>query len=345
MPRPHFRTSLPTAKRGWTTADAVPWAFALALGAALHFGLLVALFSALLGFCCIDGMARRLERRMPAGRARALALGVGGLALATGVALVALGLASLLDAQDGLGPVLTQMTDAVGQLRALLPTWLGERLPTSAQATLEWTAELFTQHAERVQQWGKGLITTLFHFFIGMMVGAMVATRPVDDRPYGTAAQTAAAHHLKALTQAFSRVVLAQVNVSLVNTVLTGLFLALVLPMLGWTLPFVKTLIVLTFVVGLIPILGNLTSNTAIVLVALSVAPTAAGVCLVFLVAIHKAEYFLNAWIVGTRVDVRSYELLAAMLVFEALFGVPGLIAAPVLYAYLKAELKAQGWR
>jgi len=33
---------------------------------------------------------------------------------------------------------------------------------------------------------------------------------------------------------------------------------------------------------------------------------------------------------------------LAAMLVMEGIFGVPGLIAAPIYYAYLKAELSAQ---
>jgi len=32
------------------------------------------------------------------------------------------------------------------------------------------------------------------------------------------------------------------------------------------------------------------------------------------------------------------------MLVFEAAFGVAGLVAAPVYYAYLKSEMKAQGW-
>ena len=31
------------------------------------------------------------------------------------------------------------------------------------------------------------------------------------------------------------------------------------------------------------------------------------------------------------------------MLVMEAIFGVPGLIAAPILYAYVKDELKELG--
>ena len=37
------------------------------------------------------------------------------------------------------------------------------------------------------------------------------------------------------------------------------------------------------------------------------------------------------------------WELLTAMLAMEALFGVPGVIAAPVLYAYVKCELSEYG--
>lgn len=64
---------------------------------------------------------------------------------------------------------------------------------------------------------------------------------------------------------------------------------------------------------------------------------------LVFLVVIHKLEYFLNARIVGTQIRARMWKLLLAMLSMEACFGVPGLIAAPIYYAYLKDELLARG--
>ena len=36
----------------------------------------------------------------------------------------------------------------------------------------------------------------------------------------------------------------------------------------------------------------------------------------------------------------KSWELLLAMLVFEAAFGLPGVVAGPIYYAYLKSELK-----
>jgi predicted PurR-regulated permease PerM len=63
----------------------------------------------------------------------------------------------------------------------------------------------------------------------------------------------------------------------------------------------------------------------------------------VYLVVIHKLEYFLNARIVGALVNARAWELLVAMLVLEAAFGIPGLIAAPIFYAYFKEELHNKG--
>ena len=88
---------------------------------------------------------------------------------------------------------------------------------------------------------------------------------------------------------------------------------------------------------------GNLISNTVIVVVSLTHSPAVAVSSLVFLVLIHKLEYFLNARIVGGQINARAWELLLAMLVMEAAFGLPGVVAAPVYYAYLKDELKARG--
>jgi predicted PurR-regulated permease PerM len=65
-------------------------------------------------------------------------------------------------------------------------------------------------------------------------------------------------------------------------------------------------------------------------------------VSLGYLVVIHKLEYFLNARIIGGQIQARAWEMLIAMLAMEALFGIAGLIAAPVYYAYIKNELAAR---
>lgn len=43
------------------------------------------------------------------------------------------------------------------------------------------------------------------------------------------------------------------------------------------------------------------------------------------------------------RIKAKSWEVLLAMVVFEAAFGIPGVVAAPIYYAYLKSELKDAG--
>jgi predicted PurR-regulated permease PerM len=141
------------------------------------------------------------------------------------------------------------------------------------------------------------------------------------------------------LGDAFRRIVFAQVRISALNTLVTAVYLLAVLPMLGIPLPLIKTMIVLTFFLGLLPVIGNLLSNSVVVIVSLSHSVQTALLSLVFLVVIHKFEYFLNARIVGARICAQIWELLLAMLVMEAAFGLPGLVAAPVYYAWLKQEL------
>ena len=72
--------------------------------------------------------------------------------------------------------------------------------------------------------------------------------------------------------------------------------------------------------------------------IALNVSIAAAISALAFLIVIHKLEYFINAKIVGGKINARVWELLIAMVIMERLLGVVGVVAAPVFYAWLKSE-------
>ena len=144
--------------------------------------------------------------------------------------------------------------------------------------------------------------------------------------------------------ETFRQIVVAQFWIALFNTFLTAIFLLVVLPLWDSRLPYTMALILLTFLAGLIPIVGNLICNGVLTLVGLSVSPLVALACLVFLIAIHKAEYFINAKVIGHRTHMGVWELLAVMFVMEAVFGPAGLVAAPLFYAYTKKELQASGW-
>src|SRR5260370_807313 len=133
--------------------------------------------------------------------------------------------------------------------------------------------------------------------------------------------------------------IVAGLGISALNTVLTALFIFAVLPALGIHLPLSKTLIAVTFFAGLLPVVGNLISNTAIFIAGLSVSIYAALFALIFLVVIHKLEYFFNARIVGSSIYARAWELLVAMLVMEVAFGISGVLIASFYYAYVIGEL------
>jgi predicted PurR-regulated permease PerM len=137
--------------------------------------------------------------------------------------------------------------------------------------------------------------------------------------------------------------VFAQVRISALNTTLTAIYLIAVLPAFGVHLPLAKTLVLITFVAGLLPVIGNLISNTVIFIVSLSHSLIVAVAALAYLIVIHKLEYFVNARIVGSQIRARAWELLLAMMTMEAAFGIAGVIAAPIYYAYLKDELSSRG--
>ena len=133
--------------------------------------------------------------------------------------------------------------------------------------------------------------------------------------------------------QSFATVMGAQLTISLINTILTGIFLLII------GLRHAPLLIALTFLCGLVPIVGNLVSNTIITFVALSVSLKLAIAALAFLIVIHKLEYFLNSKIIGQRIRNPVWLTLIALVVGERLMGIPGLVLAPVVLNYLRVEM------
>ena len=133
--------------------------------------------------------------------------------------------------------------------------------------------------------------------------------------------------------QSFATVMGAQITISLINTVLTAIFVLTV------QLPDAPLLIGVTFLCGLLPIVGNLVSNTIIVRVGFTVSLKTALVALIFLIAIHKLEYFLNSKIIGDRIRNPIWLTLIALVIGERLMGIPGMVLAPVVLNYLRVEM------
>jgi predicted PurR-regulated permease PerM len=235
--------------------------------------------------------------------------------------------------------LLQKMADMLDTSRSQMPPWISEYLPTDAESLKQMITNWLRAHASQAQLMGEASLRAAAHLLIGMIIGAMVALgEAAGEHPHQPLASSLILR-VKNLCEAFRRIVFAQVQIAAINTVFTGIFVLIALPMAGVHLPLAKSLIALTFFAGLLPIVGNLMSNTIMVVVALTVSLQIAAVCLIFLIVIHKLEYFLNAKIIGTQIKARAWELLIAMLVMESIFGLPGVVAAPIYYAYLKLEL------
>ena len=137
------------------------------------------------------------------------------------------------------------------------------------------------------------------------------------------------------LYRSFVTVMGAQVVIATINAGLTAVFVA------AFRLPHPVVVVGVTLLCGLLPVVGNLVSNTIVVGVSFTVSPRMALVGLVYLVLIHKLEYLLNSKIVGWRIRNPFWLTLVALIVGERLLGVPGIILAPVVLNYIKLETSA----
>ncbi|MGQ0587770.1 MAG: AI-2E family transporter [Gammaproteobacteria bacterium] len=325
--------------------DIAAWALmGVALLFALQANLLPALFAGLLMHELVHILTPQLRSRHVGEEvAKAAAVAVLSLIIVVLAWLAVSGLlVSLRSGYDSLPELLQQMAAIIEARRDSWPQWLVNSLPADAAALQAVVTGWLRDNARSLQVFGAGAGRALTYLLFGFIIGAFVALRRgrrPDELP-GLARSMA--ERVTRLGQSFRRVVFAQVRISAVNTFFTWCYLGVALPAFGIDLPLTKTLVAVTFLCGLLPILGNIISNTIITIVSLSHSWELAAVSLGYLIVIHKLEYFLNARIIGGQIQARAWEMLIAMLAMEAVFGIPGLIAAPVYYAYLKNELSGR---
>jgi predicted PurR-regulated permease PerM len=310
----------------------------------LQLHLLPALLAGLLVFELVHILAPPLQRHVSGERARLVAVVALATVIVALVTLAIVGAAGFFRSEAGnLSTLVQKLADMLEQTRRTLPDWLVAYIPSGADELREAVTDWLREHAAELRIAGAEAARAFAHVLIGMIIGAMVSLREArpgrDQQPLARALTQQA----EAVGDAFRRIVFAQVRISALNTLFTAIYLLAALPLFGVHLPLAKTLVALTFLAGLLPVIGNLISNTAILIVSLAQSPAAGLASLVFLIVIHKLEYFLNARIVGTRIHARAWELLLALLVMEAAWGLAGVVAAPIYYAYLKSELAARG--
>lgn len=325
--------------------DVAAWVLmAAGLMFALRAGLLPALFAGLLIHELVHILTPHLRRRQVSEEvAKIVAVVILAVLVTLLVSLATSGLVvSLRSGYESLPELLRRMAEIIEARRGTWPSWLVNSLPADAAALQAAAVGWLRVNAGSLQMLGANAGRVATYVLLGMIVGAFVALR--RGRPHTELPPLAwsLAERITRLSLSFRRVVFAQVRISAINTFLTWCYLGVALPALGIELPLTKTLIAVTFLCGLLPVLGNIISNTVITVVSLAHSWELAAGSLAYLVVIHKLEYFLNARIIGGQIQARAWEMLIAMLAMEAAFGIAGLIAAPVYYAYVKNELAAR---
>lgn len=241
--------------------------------------------------------------------------------------------------------LLTQILQIFDQLHQLLPEAISQHLPASVASFQTMLLATIKSHAPQLQLAGIHTLRGVGYVLAGAVIGGIVA---LQVPPHMPSTSKPLVRHLRnkfdELMAGFADVFFAQVKISSINTILTSVYLLGIMPLIGHPMPMAWTVVLITFCAGLFPVVGNLVSNVVIVLLSLTHGLAISIMSLVWLVSIHKLEYFLNAQIIGNKIRASAWELLLFMLLLESTFGIAGLISAPIIYAQIKRILIDRGW-
>jgi len=311
--------------------------------------LVAAAVVALALYVILEGVTKRMSPRLSGSTARPLAvLFVTIITAAVVVGAIALIVTMVRHGATTIPDMMNQMAEILGSVRL----WLGglghQFIPdvmTDAEDLKLMIATWLKTHAQTLRAGGVYIGVGLVHSIMGILLAIMIFFRHVTH--HDEARRGPLARHLvekmERFSEAFASVAAAQIKISALNTTLTAVYLLVLLPIFDIHVPFRSTLILVTFVCGLIPVLGNLISNTVITILSMGVSVATAFASLAFLIIIHKLEYLTNSRIVGGQTDSQAWEILMAIIIGEAAFGVGGVVLAPIVYAFVKRELTDRG--
>lgn len=197
--------------------------------------------------------------------------------------------------------------------------------------------EAIKENAKSVTETSGLLTKGFFQIIVGIFVAVLCflgEPEPTDRHDAYDSIRREFDKRIRVFMAGFEKILAAQVMISAINAVVTAIFL------LAVGIPYVRFLTLTTFIFGILPIIGNILSNTIIVGTALTVSPQLALAGMIFLVISHKAQYLFSGQILGSRIKTPVWQVLVGLLLGEAVMGVPGMILAPALIHYVREELR-----
>lgn len=246
-----------------------------------------------------------------------------------------------------------RLTRVIVETRERLP----QRLAALRDDELFVTARQYLpdgeQLVEKLSHYGTDIAHSaaeLGHVLIAFILGLILAIVHYFDRDRVQAFRSALVPHslsgtlarwIEHATEAVSLMVQLQLVVAGVNAVVTVPVLLLI------GVPHVPSLMLLIFLTGLIPVVGNLISGAVLAVLAFQVKGlfgVALFIGLTFV--LHKIEsYFLNPRLTSRHVKLPSFVLILSLVAWEHLLGISGLfLSFPILYVTGKivSEFRAE---
>lgn len=231
------------------------------------------------------------------------------------------------------GQTLQTVLGSITDVRNKMPGFISKKLPQSA-ADLEIIVSNLTAN---LNQHIMGLSGSSINYFFQSLFAFIISISLLQKKTETNSPMILSLkNNFSDFIQSFKVLMGAQVYVALWNAIWLTIYLFAILPAFDIEISYRKTLIILTLFISLIPALGNVISNTALLILCLPFGVYVILASLIFMILIHKAEYLINAKIIGQQSNANVVEILLSLIIFELIFGIDGLILGPVTYAYVK---------
>jgi predicted PurR-regulated permease PerM len=304
----------------------------------LQFHVTPAILAGLLGYVITKNIIEKAQTKYPNVKVKAKIVGI-----TIGVfSVILLGIIITVIVKalnsDNSSELLSTLVETLNQARHLFPDSIVNYIPDSLSEAKAYLLKTFQSNINSFAAFGQNALNLLLFIVIGWLIGILIACKDKKEGTDSIFIKTWLNLWLK-LSESFRFVVFAQLKVAMFNSTVITIFLFIVSPILGWNIPYAKTLVLITFICGLLPIIGNLIANSIIFIIALTVSFPAAMTALGFSMAIHKLEYLIISKSLGADIGSDVWELLIVLFIGEILFGTSGLIFAPILYAFFKKEM------
>jgi predicted PurR-regulated permease PerM len=304
----------------------------------LHFHVTPAVLAGLLGYVITKNMMEKIRTKFPTFKIKEQIVGlIIGIISIFVLSVVILGITRTLNG-DNIIQLLSTLLETLNAAKQFLPEAIVNYIPDSINEAKTTLMHTFKLNINFFAAFGQNALNLFLFILIGWLIGILIACKEKTDSVNSIFIQTWLDLWLK-LSQSFRFVVFAQVKVAAFNSSIIAIFLFIASPIVGWQIPYAKTLVLLTFICGLLPIIGNLIANSVTFIIALTVSLPAAITALVISMLIHKLEYLIISKSLGADIGSDVWELLIVLFAGELLFGTSGLIFAPILYAFFKKEM------